>query len=110
MKKVVTTNYRDRSSPYRWLIRNLGAALGTAQAFKSVIAKGVTFTTSSASESGFGCSVVAECDTAEGTDPEPVILALKFQTDRFVDPTGKMVPACDILTLDENGGMLATIH
>lgn len=109
--KIVSANYRDRGSPYRWLIRDEGEPLDTAKAFKSVKATGVKFERSSEEEAGFGCSIVARCETAVGHEPEPKnSTQLTFEINDFVDSGGNIVKCCEGLTLDSDGTVLATIN
>lgn len=109
--KIVSANYRDRSSPLRWLVRNNSESAKKAVAVKSVIATGVTFGNSSAYESGFGCAVVAMCKSAVAADlpTEHMGRPLKFRGYYFVDENGKEVPACETLFLDEDGSMYAIV-
>ncbi len=65
-KKIISANYRDRNSELNWLVRNHDQSPEEAVAFKSVYATGVEFKQSSAYELGFGCDVVAHCETADG--------------------------------------------
>jgi hypothetical protein len=59
MKYVISANYRDKDSPFKWLVREEGVAPENAVPHKIVRAKGVIFCPSSTYETGFGCSVVA---------------------------------------------------
>ena len=70
-KFVVSANYRDRTSPYKWLVRESGKPLDTAVACKEVVAHNVEFVQSTDGEYGFGCFVVGIADEASVIDPEP---------------------------------------
>lgn len=63
---IVSANYRDRSSPLRWLLRSGGSEPVEASPFTALVANGVEFCPSSDYEEGFGCSIVAYCDGAQG--------------------------------------------
>ena len=104
MAQIVSGNYRDRQSPYRWLIREEGEPIETARACKSVIAKNFRFVKSSAAEEGFGCRVVARCESAVGSDFEPARILVEFDGSRsFRDGTGKEIPEGHGLFLHEDG-------
>lgn len=75
MSYVVSANYRDRSSAYRWLVRKADEPIGKAVAYKTIKATGVTFGGSNGDEQGFGCRVVAFAESVEagGREPGPKI-------------------------------------
>lgn len=111
MAYVISANYRDRSSKYRWLIRELGQDPSAALACKSVKAKGVRFADSDKIEEGFGCKIVAIAEEAEGYDfepLEPVGMPLRFDGAYFRDPEDKKVESCENLDLSESGAILAS--
>jgi hypothetical protein len=62
MSFVVSANYRDRSSKYKWLVRREEDPIEKVVAFKEVRAEGVIFKPSSKLEEGFGCKLVAYCE------------------------------------------------
>ncbi|MDB5190118.1 MAG: hypothetical protein JWN49_444 [Parcubacteria group bacterium] len=68
---IVSANYRDRKSPYPWLVRQETQHPRAARAFKTVIATGVKFAASGHYEEGFGCSIIALCDDVQGFDRMP---------------------------------------
>lgn len=59
MSYIISANYRDRSSPDKWLVRKQDEPVEKAKAYKKVLAQDVKFETSSAIEQGFGCQIVA---------------------------------------------------
>lgn len=61
-KFVVSANYRDRNSQYKWLVRRVKEPIEKAVACEIVHCSGVTFGDSNKDEYGFGCKVVAYCD------------------------------------------------
>jgi hypothetical protein len=61
-KFVVSANYRNRNSNYKWLVRRIDEPIEKAVACEEVYCIGVTFTNSNAEEKGFGCGVVAVCE------------------------------------------------
>lgn len=71
-RKIISANYRDRESPFRWLVRDEGQPAAEAVPCKSVEAVGVQFVEtwrkdlpfSLEEESGFNCSVVAVAEDA----------------------------------------------
>lgn len=114
--KIVSANYRDRDSAYRWLVRDEHEPAEKAVAFKAVRASGVRFSLAMKYEVGFGCQVVARCVTAEGSDPRrlkpqahPELKGrrLTFDFDSFYDDDGRRVTGCSYLDLDTDGSMLA---
>lgn len=110
--KIVSANYRDRKSPYRWLIRQEDQPVESARAFKSVKARGVKIISSNAIEEGFGCRIVAKCQAADGFDPEPdapVVKTLRFDHDAFKDDRGRRVDEMLELDLGEDGSIKATV-
>lgn len=64
--KVVSANYKDRKSPFKWLVRNEADSIANTQDFKLVIARNVQFMKSGQQERGFGCTMIALCATIEG--------------------------------------------
>lgn len=72
MKKIISANYRNRSSAFPWLIRNHGQDPREAVAVKSIEAKGVKLVKSSEYEEGFGCRMVAVAEEAtfEGAEQQ----------------------------------------
>mgnify|MGYP003436407028 CR=1 FL=1 len=61
-KFVVSANYRDRNSQYKWLVRRIDEPIEKAVACEIVNCSGVTFGDSNKEESGFGCNIVAYCE------------------------------------------------
>jgi len=108
---IVAANYLDRKSPYKWLVRREDESPDKARACRSVVCNNVTFQRSSQYEEGFGCSRVARCETAVGTDFEwPLVVKLTFDGSySFLDPNGNNVETCKGLTLDADGGITALI-
>jgi hypothetical protein len=110
-KVIVSANYLDRDSNQRWLIRNEDEPVETAKVFRSIVAKNVEFTGSSI-EIGFGCSKVALCESAEGSeDLAPVAdeaVQLWFDGWNFFNQ-GSRVEKCKTLTLQTDGSMYAEI-
>lgn len=48
MSYVISANYRDRTSPNKWLVRKQDEPVEKAKAYKKVLAQDVKFETSSA--------------------------------------------------------------
>ncbi len=65
---VVSANYKDRESEFKWLIRAEHQHSEKAKEFQFVKAIGVEFKDSNAYEIGFGCTKVAFCKIAEGSN------------------------------------------
>lgn len=103
--KIVSANYNNRDSDYKWLVRDENEPAQKAVACKAVNATGVSFITSPDYEQGFGCSMVARCETAEMIDPEPRGEPLKFNGLDFNDEYGRRVTECETLTLLPTGKM-----
>jgi hypothetical protein len=107
---IISANYRDRSSPYKWLVRRSDQQPQEAVAYKTVRAKGVIFCPSTAYESGFGCSVVAFAHEVVTEGPEHTI-KLKFTGpsggNLFVDETGKAHEEVAELFLGNEGEITA---
>lgn len=92
---IVTPNYRNRSSEYRWLVRRRGDAPDTARAFREVQMVGVQFILTAFEgdlqvEDGFGCSIVALCANAIGYGPEPQGIVLELRGHHFIAHAGKV--------------------
>jgi len=109
--KIVSANYRNRGSDHPWLVRDAEEDPEMAVAVKSVIATGVTFNRSSAVERGFGCSTVAECQTAEevGADQTQIGERLSFGGMFFYTKDDKRVEKCHQLLLMPDGSMWAVL-
>lgn|SRR3989338_1187323 len=111
--KIVSANYRDRKAKKRWLVREEDEPPSKAKAFESVYATGVTFRASSAYEDGFGCTIVAYCETAEGDGKVPAEVQgfrLHFYVQWFKNArTLEVVRTCDELVLKADGAMFATV-
>lgn len=116
---VISANYRDRASPYKWLIRRSGEEPGAARACTDIDARYVRFEESSYAEYGWGCEVVAIAESAVGRgyadlqDPVPPaevapdFVRLKFNGLVFATPSREVVAACERLRLTSAGDVLA---
>jgi hypothetical protein len=115
-KKVVSANYKDRTSSRRWLIRDENQPIDAAKAFKMVKATNVTFEPSNADERGFGCARVAFCETAEGFDKsqgfnkEELTEIVFGGYDFYESKTDKVVEKVAELYLAPNGKMYAQVE
>jgi len=110
MAKIISRNYRDRSSEFKWLVRDESEEPSQARAFKSVQAKGVRFQASGKFEQGFGCNMVAIADEVNAHDPEPIKERIHFTGARFSrDITGATVERASALDLHPDGSMFAVI-
>jgi hypothetical protein len=112
MAKIISANYRNRKSEYKWLVRDEMDPVHDAIAYKSVTANGVAFRQAD-QEIGFGCSMVAIAREATGTDAEraPIKLktiGLKFVVASFVSD-GQTITEVNTLTLGADGSMIATV-
>ncbi|WP_157605487.1 hypothetical protein [Schlesneria paludicola] len=110
---VVSANYRDRSSPYRWLIRKSDEPAENAKAYKRVELEEVTFERSNQNEEGYGCRTVAFADKAIGFEPEEVAenraVNLRFDGEEFRDESNLVVKSCTTLKLGKFGDMVAVV-
>jgi len=111
---VVSANYRNRQDPKRWLLRGADDKPNTAKAFTSVVATNVKFTQSDY-ESGFGCSVVAQAETAVGSDDAADAMRenevkLTFWGAGFETLDEKAVDSCASLRLTPDGSMYAVLN
>lgn len=72
---IVTANFLDRYSQYKWLVRRMGEPLSAARAFGAVIARNILITVA-AEERDFGCVIVAVCDdvVCYDMDSKPLVL------------------------------------
>lgn len=109
MSYVISGNYRDRNSKYRWLIRNSDEPIGKARACKRLIAQKVRFS-GSQEEIGFGCSVVAIAEEAHAEEFEPRHANLSFNGADFIDEDGQKISEVETLELHEDGKISATIE
>ena len=108
MAQIISANYRNRESEYKWLVRDESEHPDKAIACKSVTVDGrVSFVKSSQYEEGFGCKVVASTDS-------PVHLVdieqkpLKFDGHvSFIDGGGNIVKEVNSIELREDGSILA---
>ncbi len=128
MVKIVSANYRNRASEFRWLLRDENQHPSKAVEYKQIDAIGVAFCPSTDFEDGFGCSTVAYCLEATGTNqvspPAPDdSVRLSFarfggffyetpkdgqQVDEFDDDL-EAVPAVKTLRLNSDGSMYAVL-
>ena len=69
---VVSANYRNHTSDYKWLVRRYDEPIEKAVACEKVICKNVVFEPSNKDERGFGCATVAVCEEVEVRYPETV--------------------------------------
>jgi hypothetical protein len=112
VSKVISANYRDRDSKYRWLVRDEEHAPENAVACKGVKASGnIVFKRSDAYEAGWGCSRVAVCDGEVemiGVEPSPSapLYFDGFDFRRKIDD--EAVVELKGLELTADGGMFAT--
>lgn len=113
---IVSRNYRDRTSPYKWLFRKEGETPEQAVACKAIDCTNVAFIESSQHEAGFGCRMVARCEKIAPVDIEPrpnVYRAVKLKFDGiesfYEAGTASRVTNCDLLTLTGIGNMYAQL-
>ncbi len=116
MTYIVSANYLNRDSEkHPWLIRLDGAPIKESVEVRAVHATGVTFR-DSVEEVGFGCSVVAQCETANEISETPTGVTL--QKVYFDDlqgvfhkvTNGKIVYSCKALVLEPNGDMFVVMN
>ncbi len=62
---IISANYRDRNSEYKWLVRREEQDLEEAIELKTVTATGVVFQSSNQRESGYGCGRVARATNVD---------------------------------------------
>ncbi len=62
-KFVVSANYRNRKSEYKWLVRRYDESIDKAIPCKRVKCSNVKFEPSNKDEEGFGCHLVAVCES-----------------------------------------------
>ncbi len=108
--KIVSANYHDRKSATPWLVRDESEHPDKARAFKSVVATGISFRPSSVFEQGFGCSMVAYCETVTGSNEQPSmprsdLTRLRFGGFSFQNEAGEEVERCAKLYLQPDGSM-----
>ena len=107
---IISANYLDRTSPYKWLVRNEQDPVEKAVACKEVKATNVSFRASSTFEEGFGCRTVAVTnDEVEIISPEPKPVELRFVGDAFYDPDYVEVREVSTLHLTSEGKMIALV-
>lgn len=113
---VVSANYRDRESAYKWLVRQEDEPMAAAKAYKSLMATGVEFIDSNQAEKGFGCRVVARCETVTvdvGDLNQPMNsrrFPLRFAGNSFFKKgTREEVKSLDALELREDGSMVGRL-
>jgi hypothetical protein len=114
MSFVVSANYRNRGSEYRWLVRGSDEPIDKAIACKRVEMQDVKFQKSSEEEVGFGCNIVAVCDTVEVFEkeepkPEPTPVRLLFGWNTFFNPENRAVTRAKSVTLGDDGSVMAIL-
>lgn len=118
MKFVISANYKDRQSDYKWLVRPADLPPEDAVPAKWLNASGCAVAASSVYEAGFGCGVVVHAEevyTEEpllGKSPVPhpaTMTRLKFDgTSRFYrsdDTDFRPVSKMDLLCLRADGSI-----
>lgn len=106
---VVSANYRNRKSPYKWLVRKATDPIEKAYACKSVVASGVEFRPSSQSEEGFGCRRVAHAESVEVSGVESVEIKFDGRQTFYNESTGKAVTKLARMELGEDGSILGVL-
>lgn len=125
MSFVISANYLDRQSPFRWLVRRADEPLESARACRQVKCGSVRFKKSGTApegkgEAGFGCAVIAVAEHAEGLDfqdevkeqpeqPKDNRKKLEFSYDSFYDQDSNKVTEAKTLELGPHGEILATL-
>lgn len=114
--KIITANYLDRNSEYKWLVRDEHEPIEKAVACKRVVADKVIFADSSAVEEGFGCHTVAKSLHVEMFDvwPEPKKPIRLWFGGKYFYPDSEMEPESRIhsverLELRPDGKILAIV-
>lgn len=120
MKKrwIISANYLNRSSPFKYLVRRENQPIETARAFKFVEGKNVKVEQPWGGETGFGCRVVMvatsvvckdgentpDFNSADSEEPSaPVNVDLKFDFNRFVGPDNHKVTGGESISLSDDG-------
>lgn len=103
---IISANYLDRSSEYKYLVREQGKPVSTAKVCKAVSIDGPSrIEQSSELEEGFGCRRVCVADsrhvTMTGVQGEPE--RITFDGYDFRNSDHKKVDRFDKLELNENG-------
>lgn len=114
--QIITANYLDRNSEYKWLVRKEHEPIEKAVACKRVVADNVSFEASSAVEKGFGCRTVAKSLNVEMFDvrPEPKkpiklwFGGKYFYSDSEMEP-GSHLRSVERLELQPDGEILAIV-
>jgi len=118
-KYIVSANYRDRTSKFRWLVRKDSDPVEAAIPCVRVVASGVVFRPSNRIEEGFGCKMVAHCDSVS-TVPETAphlgnteavwsytATRLSFNEDTFTVP--HKVTRVEAVELCRDGSMFVSV-
>jgi len=113
MSFVVSANYLERASDFRWLFRRDSEDADAAVAARYLCCEGVTFGDAPEREVGFGCEVVAFCRDVLTSRPARFDVSafqglgavqLRFRTDKFLTIEGdREVVALDFLELHRSG-------
>lgn len=119
MKHIISANYLDRNSPYRWLVRREDQTPKQAVACKAVKAVNVQFvyTDYNSPESALGCvrvAVTSETPVIEGVQPPPApTVRLSFSGGSFIvndgEKRGQEITSAKELNLAADGGMHAVL-
>ena len=108
MKLVISANSHDRNAPNKWLTHNSDESADDSVERVSIVAKNVRFHRA-LEEVGFGCSVIAECESEDATinpTSEPSLTKrLKFNGANFEDENGVEIGEVEELFCDSTGHM-----
>jgi hypothetical protein len=114
---VVSANYLNRGAEDKWLMRESEQKPEESTTCKAIVATGITFQQSSV-ERGFGCRMVAMCESATQHDSltereiaeDEEEIPLRFDGRCFVSELNqKYVHSCDELRLSPDGRMVAIV-
>jgi hypothetical protein len=109
--QIVSANFHDRgghNTQMPWLIRNFDEKPELAKPAKAIVATGVVFGPSSDHELGFGCAVVAYCESATAIEADSKEgVRVRFAGENFYDPDRTPLLAVDKLILNSDGSMYA---
>ncbi len=114
MKSFVAANFFARRSEYPWLVRQPDQDWDQKQAVRSVLASRVTFGPSGLFERTFGCTIIAECAIALGSDVDAPAhegeVRLRFHPGYgFFTARMQIVESCENLRLASDGSVHAVL-
>lgn len=100
--QIITANYLDRNSEYKWLVRKEHEPIEKAVACKRVVADNVLFEVSSIVEKGFGRRTMIKALNVEMFDvrPKPKKLIKLWSVGKYFYSDSEMEPGSHLRSVE----------